>query len=232
MARDSWLKRLIWLRGSPAGGSGASYEKTVGPAPILSISDAKPKPAKSLVVGMEPIQDLHGYDNPWPAGGGANKWDGTFNTLIPLEIASGTTVCLQCVLNDTSKYITLRTYDSNQTFLQSMITASVSGNINYGVLTLTSDATYIRVEKASDVTVTNGMLSIAIIRRRPTLPTPTSAPSADGRVLRRTGRGRICLTPQRGRISAHPTFIFTSQLDCCLKRDRHTLSAYQLRRRS
>ena len=74
MARDSWLKRLIWLRGSPAGGSGASYEKTVGPAPILSISDAKPKPAKSLIVGMEPIQDLHGYDNPWPAGGGVNKF--------------------------------------------------------------------------------------------------------------------------------------------------------------
>lgn len=73
MSRDSWLKRLIWLRGSPAGGSGASYEKTVGPAPILSISDAKPKPAKSLIVGMEPIQDLHGYDSPWPAGGGKNK---------------------------------------------------------------------------------------------------------------------------------------------------------------
>ena len=26
-----------------------------------------------LDVDLEPIQDLHGYDNPWPAGGGANK---------------------------------------------------------------------------------------------------------------------------------------------------------------
>lgn len=64
MARDSWLKRLIWLRGSPAGGSGASYEKTVGPAPIISIADAKAKPAKSLIVGMEPIQAGSGDPSP------------------------------------------------------------------------------------------------------------------------------------------------------------------------
>lgn len=89
MARDSWLKRLIWLRGSPAGGSGASYEKTVGPAPILSISDAKAKPAKSLIVGMEPIQDLHGYDNPWPAGGVANR---VYKTLQHCNISPEGTI--------------------------------------------------------------------------------------------------------------------------------------------
>jgi hypothetical protein len=27
-------------------------------------------------VDIEPIQDLHGYDNPWPAGGGKNKFNG------------------------------------------------------------------------------------------------------------------------------------------------------------
>lgn len=71
--------RNVWY-----GGGGASYEKTVGPAPIISISDAKAKPAKSLIVGMEPIQDLHGYGSPWPAGGGSNQFDevwesGSFN---------------------------------------------------------------------------------------------------------------------------------------------------------
>lgn len=79
------LKRLALLKhGAPPrnvfeaalrakwGGGSAGYEKTVGPLPIISISDAKAKPAKSLVVSMEPIQDLHGYDNPWPAGGGKN----------------------------------------------------------------------------------------------------------------------------------------------------------------
>ena len=29
-------------------------------------------PLKSLKVRVEPVQDLHGYDSPWPAGGGAN----------------------------------------------------------------------------------------------------------------------------------------------------------------
>jgi len=43
---------------------GASYEKTVGPASIISISDAKPKPAKSLIVSMEPIQSGSGDPSP------------------------------------------------------------------------------------------------------------------------------------------------------------------------
>ena len=29
-------------------------------------------PMQSVVVTMEPVQDLHGYDHPWPAGGGKN----------------------------------------------------------------------------------------------------------------------------------------------------------------
>lgn len=43
---------------------------------IASFSDgADGMPVKSLSVGIEPVQDLHGYDRPWPAGGGVNKWD-------------------------------------------------------------------------------------------------------------------------------------------------------------
>lgn len=43
---------------------------------IASFSDgAKGLPLRSLVANIEPVQDLHGYDNPWPAGGGANQWD-------------------------------------------------------------------------------------------------------------------------------------------------------------
>lgn len=40
---------------------------------IVTVPDgAEGIAAKSLVVHMEPIQDLHGYDYPWPAGGGKN----------------------------------------------------------------------------------------------------------------------------------------------------------------
>ena len=43
---------------------------------IASFPDgADSVPMQSVVVTMEPVQDLHGYDNPWPAGGGKNKLD-------------------------------------------------------------------------------------------------------------------------------------------------------------
>ena len=41
---------------------------------IVSITDGAPLPVDSLVVAVEPVQDLHGYSNPWPAGGGKNLW--------------------------------------------------------------------------------------------------------------------------------------------------------------
>lgn len=46
---------------------------------IASFSDGSPAPVTALSVGIEPVQDLHGYDNPWPAGGGKN--------LLPLTVS-------------------------------------------------------------------------------------------------------------------------------------------------
>ena len=43
---------------------------------IASFSDgADDLPLKSLVVNIDPVQDLHEQESPYPAGGGANKWD-------------------------------------------------------------------------------------------------------------------------------------------------------------
>ncbi len=40
---------------------------------IASFEDgADGMPIRKLVVNVEPVQDLHGYDSPWPAGGGKN----------------------------------------------------------------------------------------------------------------------------------------------------------------
>lgn len=66
---QSRIEELL-IAWSNAGSQG--YEKTVSGNPI-SISDALAEPAVSLKVFLEPKQDLHGYDNPWPAGGGKNK---------------------------------------------------------------------------------------------------------------------------------------------------------------
>lgn len=48
-------------------------EKTYDYAPVLNIKNAVPIPAVDCKVKVKPIQDLHGYDHPWPAGGGKNK---------------------------------------------------------------------------------------------------------------------------------------------------------------
>ena len=55
---------------------------------IASFPDgADGAPMQSVVVSMEPVQDLHGYDHPWPAGGGVNKWDEEY--LVGYYSASG-----------------------------------------------------------------------------------------------------------------------------------------------
>ena len=56
-------------------GGGHIVWKTIGPADILTVTDAVAAPAQSLIAHIAPIQDLNGYDSPWPAGGGVNKFD-------------------------------------------------------------------------------------------------------------------------------------------------------------
>lgn len=42
---------------------------------IVSIEDGAPHPVTALTVGIEPVQDLHGQSNPYPAGGGKNLYN-------------------------------------------------------------------------------------------------------------------------------------------------------------
>ena len=52
----------------------ASYEiLTVTGTPPLELPNAAPRPVEQFEVSFTPVQDLHGYDSPWPAGGGGNK---------------------------------------------------------------------------------------------------------------------------------------------------------------
>ena len=56
---------------------------------IASFSDgADSMPIKSLVATIEPVQDLHGYDHPWPAGGGKNLYDIIGNPIEQGAISS------------------------------------------------------------------------------------------------------------------------------------------------
>jgi hypothetical protein len=65
------------------------------PADIASFNDGTDLPMLKLEVGIEAVQDLHGYDNPWPAGGGKNKF--AYDTIsftksksYPCELGAGT----------------------------------------------------------------------------------------------------------------------------------------------
>ena len=51
----------------------AFIEKTVTGNPI-TVNDAVAQNVMALLAELVPAQDLHGYSNPWPAGGGKNKF--------------------------------------------------------------------------------------------------------------------------------------------------------------
>lgn len=99
----------------PVNGKPLLISRPIGHAsgPIASFSDgAKGLPLRSLVANIDPVQDLHGYDNPWPAGGGKNllppdKYQQSSSAVVlgqndatsfQLHLTAGTyTVSITCV---------------------------------------------------------------------------------------------------------------------------------------
>lgn len=49
--------------------------KIASPAAVMTFPDGADNQAMALEIPLEPVQDLHGYDYPWPAGGGKNLLD-------------------------------------------------------------------------------------------------------------------------------------------------------------
>lgn len=62
--------------------------KKIDSTNIIHIEDAAEKPLKECTVNIEPTQDLHGYDYPWPAGDGKNKMP---NAIPKTETINGIT---------------------------------------------------------------------------------------------------------------------------------------------
>lgn len=54
---------------------------------IVSFMASASVPLESCIAQIVPVQDLHGYDNPWPGGGGKNKFPITMET----QTINGTT---------------------------------------------------------------------------------------------------------------------------------------------
>lgn len=68
----STIKKLIWLKGAGIiGGASAIWKTLTGT--LIHITDALASPMQKCEVTLEPIQDLHGQDAPYPDGGCDNK---------------------------------------------------------------------------------------------------------------------------------------------------------------
>ena len=66
------VRKLIWLKATTLA---VEVWKTVSGAIVSFLAVAAP--LRSLTIAIEPVQDLHGYDYPWPAGGGKNLFNAT-----------------------------------------------------------------------------------------------------------------------------------------------------------
>lgn len=66
-----WVARVDNINKIP--GSTEEWETLTGS--IVSFYNDGDIDISNLSVAVEPVQDLHGFDSPWPAGGGKNKFD-------------------------------------------------------------------------------------------------------------------------------------------------------------
>lgn len=112
---------------------------------IASFSDgADSMPIKSLVATIEPVQDLHGYDSPWPAGGGTNVCDEVFEqgTINSSGNNAGDNTRIRTVnyipIQPNTQYFAVtpgvlgvRYYDANKTFLGSSYSTTVYNNTTF-----------------------------------------------------------------------------------------------------
>lgn len=132
---------------------------------IAHIEDAGAYPAEDLVVGIEPVQDLHGYDGAWVAGGGVNLVnpntlvtgypDGTTGEIKPqtsteeytsdyIPVTESTTYTGLYSLTVSSPWVAVAWYDENKVFIsrtakyaQSYVFTSPSGSAYARVSTRT-----------------------------------------------------------------------------------------------
>lgn len=85
-------------------------DKTVTGNPLNFITQFA-QLAKETVISLAPIQDLHGYDYPWPAGGGKNKLPMTVDGIKASNTSGGTWSGNTYTRNGVS--LTIQTDDGN-----------------------------------------------------------------------------------------------------------------------
>ena len=119
---------------------------------IASFSDGSDGiPVRDLSVNVEPKQDLHGYSNPWPGGGGKNVLDpnikftaGTYNGLT-LTTTDGYSIKVTGTASSTGSIST-----NSITLAQAVILPAGTYKSKYGTLSLyTANGTWLRNQYSS-----------------------------------------------------------------------------------
>ena len=136
--------------------SDSAYETITGA--IVHFIAKRARAIKSLIANISYTQDLHGYDSPWPAGGGKNKFNGTFlqgywayadgtwvnspnwitTEKIPCKASTSYTVSADAKATRWQGFVW---YDSNGNFIS---TDNLNSNVNIGLTkTSPSNAAYL-----------------------------------------------------------------------------------------
>lgn len=102
---------------------------------------------RGLTVNVEPVQDLHGYDSPWPAGGGKNLFNYE-NTGITFANMAQSGVCFS------------NTNTDSRTFFNFQFRA-----LNNGTVVVTSDAQSISStgRKSATITISGTITHVSIV---------------------------------------------------------------------
>ena len=136
--------------------SDSAYETITGA--IVHFIAKRARAIKSLIANISYTQDLHGYSYPWPAGGGKNKFNGTFlqgywayadgtwvnspnwitTEKIPCKASTSYTVSADAKATRWQGFVW---YDSNGDFIS---TDNLNSNVNIGLTkTSPSNAAYL-----------------------------------------------------------------------------------------
>ena len=125
-------------------------KKSLTNQPVASFSDAMNAPLYDLDIDIDPVQDLHGYANPWVGGAGKNlftpnEWHRAYNVGTNLLIVGDDSIFVKAgtytlsfeYYNDDAPALNSywRIYNDKVTY------ADVSKQIQYGVLGIVTSAT-------------------------------------------------------------------------------------------
>ena len=183
------------------GKGGGGYKTASGP--IVSISDAVAAPLRALSLAIDPVQDLHGYDSPWPAGGGKNLLDPSVMTTYSSGNGrrwyydDGYTLranqAYTFSVSGSSQLITL--YFVEKSSGETLVSGSAGGKITY---TPTTDiVVYLQAYRNEVIQDANNFQLELGTTATPYAPYSNLCPISgwDGANLWRTGKNLLALTP-------------------------------------